>query len=132
MSKHDKSYKKLFSHPKMVEDLLRGFVHEDWIEELEFSTLETVKDSFVSDNLKERHDDIIWRARWGSDWLYIYILLEFQSTIDQFMAVRLMVYIGLLYQYLIKIEKLKKGDRLPPVCQSSSIMVLIAGMRLKN
>jgi len=115
MAEHDKSYKKLFSHPKMVEDLLRGFVHEEWIDELEFATLETVKDSFVSDNLKERHDDIIWRVRWGPEWLYIYLLLEFQSTIDPFMAVRLMVYIGLLYQYLIKAEKLKKNDRLPPV-----------------
>lgn len=28
---HDNSYKLLFSHPQMVEDLLRGFVHEDWI-----------------------------------------------------------------------------------------------------
>jgi len=27
--KHDQSYKRLFSHPSMVEDLLRGFVQED-------------------------------------------------------------------------------------------------------
>ncbi|MEN8218951.1 MAG: Rpn family recombination-promoting nuclease/putative transposase, partial [Pseudomonadota bacterium] len=59
--KHDQSYKRLFSHPKMVEDLLRGFVHEDWIAQLDFTTLEVFKDSFVSDNLIERHDDIIWR-----------------------------------------------------------------------
>ncbi|RKZ84336.1 MAG: transposase, partial [Candidatus Parabeggiatoa sp. nov. 1] len=88
MAEHDKSYKKLFSHPKMVEDLLRGFVHEQWVNQLDFSTLEMFKDSFVSPNLKERHDDIIWRVRWGKKWLYVYLLLEFQSTIDHFMAVR--------------------------------------------
>ena len=115
MAEHDKSYKKLFSHPQMVEDLLRGFVHEQWVNQLDFSTLEMFKDSFVSPNLKERHDDIIWRVRWGKKWLYVYLLLEFQSTIDHFMAVRIMVYIGLLYQYLIDTQKLNKKDKLPAV-----------------
>jgi predicted transposase/invertase (TIGR01784 family) len=113
--KHDQSYKRLFSHPKMVEDLLRGFVHEAWVEQLDFATLEVFKDSFVSDNLIERSDDIIWRLRWGDKWLYVYLLLEFQSTIDNFMAVRIMVYIGLLYQYLIDTQKMKAKDKLPPV-----------------
>ncbi|MDM8561506.1 Rpn family recombination-promoting nuclease/putative transposase [Candidatus Parabeggiatoa sp. HSG14] len=112
---HDKSYKKLFSHPQMIQDLLEGFVAEPWVAQLDFSTLETVKDSFVSDNLRERHDDIICRVRWGKKWLYVYLLIEFQSTIDEFMAVRLMVYIGLLYQYLIETQKLTATDKLPPV-----------------
>jgi hypothetical protein len=30
------------------------------------------------------------------------LLLEFQSTVDPFMAVRLLTYLGLLYQDLIK------------------------------
>ena len=74
-----------------------------------------MKDSFVSDDWRERHDDIIWRVRWGKKWLYVYLLIEFQSTIDNFMAVRIMVYIGLLYQYLIETQKLKPTDKLPPV-----------------
>jgi len=49
----------------MVEYLLRGFVHEEWVNQLDFSTLEVFKDSFVSDDLRDRHDDIIWRVRWG-------------------------------------------------------------------
>ncbi len=110
MAEHDPGYKKLFSHPEMVEDLLRGFVHESWVKELDFSTLETFKDSFVSDDFRSRHDDIIWRVRWGDSWLYVYLLLEFQSTIDPFMAVRLMVYIGLLYQHLIDIGKLSAAS----------------------
>src|SRR6185503_17132957 len=39
---HDNGYKMLFSHPEMVADLLRGFVREDWVKELDFSTLEKV------------------------------------------------------------------------------------------
>jgi predicted transposase/invertase (TIGR01784 family) len=115
MPEHDPSYKRLFSHPRMVEDLLRGFVAEEWVEQIDFNTLETVKDSFISDDLKARHDDIIWKARWGNTDLYVFLLLEFQSTPDYFMPVRLLVYIGLLYQHLIDAEQYKKTDKLPPV-----------------
>ncbi|OAD23284.1 transposase, partial [Candidatus Thiomargarita nelsonii] len=70
----------------------------------------------MADGLIERHDDIIWRVRFQSGkWLYVYLLLEFQSSIDNFMAVRIMVYIGLLYQYLIDTEELTAKDKLPPV-----------------
>jgi hypothetical protein len=48
-------------------------------------------------------------------WLYLYLLLEFQSSDDYFMAVRIMTYIGLLYQDIIRSQSLKRGDALPPV-----------------
>jgi len=47
--------------------------------------------------------------------VYLYILLEFQSTVDWVMAVRLMVYVGLLYQDLIRQGEVEKGGKLPPV-----------------
>ena len=56
---HDHSYKLLFSHPEMVADLLRGFVHEDWVNDLDFATLERVGDGYVTDDLRERLDDIV-------------------------------------------------------------------------
>ena len=112
---HDHSYKLLFSHPEMVADLLRGFVHEPWVGGLDFASLEKVSGSYVTDDLREREDDIIWRVRWGHDWLYVYLLLEFQSTVDRFMAVRMLAYLGLLYQDLIRAGQLTAGGRLPPV-----------------
>ncbi len=42
-------------------------------------------------------------------------LIEFQSTVDPWMAVRIMTYVGLLYQDLIAAEKLVVGSKLPPV-----------------
>ena len=112
---HDHSYKLLFSHPEMVIDLLQGFVKEPWIAQCDFSTLEKVSGSYVSDDLRDREDDLIWRIRWGDDWLYVYLLLEFQSTIDHFMAVRILGYLALLYQDLIRTEQLGIRDKLPPV-----------------
>ena len=43
---HDHSYKLLFSHAVMVEDLLRGFVREDWVQAIDFATLEKVPGSY--------------------------------------------------------------------------------------
>lgn len=122
---HDPAYKLLFSHARMVEDLLRGFVPEDWVRELDFSTLERVNPSAVSDDLRERRNDAIWRVRWGDQparregggtrWLYVYLMLEFQSQVDPWMAVRFMTYVGLLYQDLIRQGLVRRGERLPAV-----------------
>jgi predicted transposase YdaD len=97
-----------------VADLLRGFVCEDWVKALDFTSLEKMSSSYVADDLRSREDDVIWRVRWGRDWLYVYLLLEFQSTVDRFMAVRILSYMGLLYQDLIRSEQLTASGQLPP------------------
>ncbi len=112
---NDGSYKNLFSHPEMVESLIRDFVPEDWVHDLDFSTLEKQNGSYVTDDLRQRHDDIIWRVKCKDQWFYVYLLIEFQSTVDPWMAVRIMTYVGLLYQDLIKAEVVKNGEPLPPV-----------------
>jgi hypothetical protein len=112
---HDSGYKLLYSHGAMVRDLLTGFVPGDWINQLDFTSLEKCSGSYISDDLRDRADDLIWRVRWGPRWLYVYMLLEFQSQIDPWMAVRIQTYIGLLYQDLIRAEQLSAGGRLPPV-----------------
>lgn len=47
--------------------------------------------------------------------MYVYLLLEFQSGVDRYMAVRLLGYIALLYQDLIRTGLLPADGRLPPV-----------------
>ena len=114
MGERDRGYRRLFSHPEMVKDLLTGFVHEEWVGELDLATLERQNGSYVADDLREREDDSVWRVRFRDRWLYVYVLLEFQSAVDRFMAVRMMTYIGLLYQDLAQRKELVDG-RLPPV-----------------
>jgi predicted transposase YdaD len=78
----------------MVADLLRGFLPPEWVEQLDIASLEKVSGSYVGDDLRDRHNDVVWRLRWGPRWLYVYILLEMQSAVDRFMAVRLLTYLG--------------------------------------
>ena len=111
----DAGYKLLFSTPEVVRDLVLGFIPDAWLHGLDYSTLEKVPASYVADDLRQRSDDVVWRVRTGKDWLYLYIIIEFQSTVDPFMAVRMLVYVGLLYQDLIRREEVKPGRPLPPV-----------------
>ena len=112
----DSAYKQFFSNPEMVESLLRDFVSADFIADLDFSTLERCSGSYVTDDLRERHDDIVWRVGWKKgSWCYVALLLEFQSTPDHWMALRTLSYTTLLLLDLVKTGKVRENDGLPPV-----------------
>ncbi len=112
---HDCGYKYLFSAPEFVRDLILGFVPDEWLHGLDFTTLEPYPGSYITEDFRNRADDVVWRIRVGEDWVYLYLLLEFQSTVDRFMALRMMVYQGLLYQDLIRKGDISSDGRLPPI-----------------
>lgn len=99
-NEHDKRYKKLFSNPLIVEELLTYFVDEKFVGKLDFSSLERQDKSFVLENYRERESDIIWKINYNDSELYIFLLIEFQSTVDRYMAVRFGQYIFEFYSYL--------------------------------
>ena len=112
----DAAYKRLFARPGMVRDLLRGFAARDWSEALDFSSLTPLPASYVSRDLQQRHGDLVWRVRFGGErWLYLVLLLEFQSGVDRAMAVRMLTYSALLYQRLVAEGVLRERGELPPV-----------------
>ena len=114
-SAHDASYKLLFSAPELVRDLVLGFVPDAWLHSLDYTTLEKMPGSYVTDDMRHRADDVVWRVKVGPEWVYLYILIEFQSKVDPWMAVRMMSYVGLLYQDLIKAKQVLPQRKLPPV-----------------
>ena len=99
----------------MMRELIMGFVDDDWLHGLDYSSLESVSGQFVSEDLRLRNNDLLWRVRVGGDWLYLYLLLEFQSSVDRFMALRINAYLSLLYQDFIKQGVFARDGRLPPV-----------------
>lgn len=62
-SDHDHPYKRLFSHPEMVADLIRGFCPEI-AEGFDETSLQRVNSSYVSDDWRDREDDVVWTLRW--------------------------------------------------------------------
>ena len=115
----------------MVEELVREFVPEALAAGLDFSRLQRVNPKFHSARgaARRREGDVIWRLPTceGAD-IYLYLLLEFQSESDWWMAVRTQVYQGLLWQQVIDEKKLQTGARLPPLL----LLVLYNGVRRWN
>jgi predicted transposase/invertase (TIGR01784 family) len=109
---HDKRYKKLFANKKAVALLLNSFVHEDFVKDLDFDTLERMDKSFVTDAFKEKECDVIYKVRFNKNDVYIYVLIEFQSTVDKYISLRMLRYITEFYEYTLQQSKV---DKLPAV-----------------
>ena len=89
---HDAAYKRLFRHPRTVADTLRGTAR-GLVRHFELESLERLPASFVTRRLGQRHTDMVWRLRSaGGGWLYLIVLLEFQSTVERRMARRMLDY----------------------------------------
>ena len=116
-SKHDSAYKDFFSHKQVVIDFLRDYVQQPWVQSVDLSSLQRVNSSYVQEADKQRIGDAVWRLRLknSGDWVYMYLLLEFQSEVDRYMALRMMVYVGMFYQDLIKQKNLNSDGLLPPI-----------------
>ena len=112
---NDGSYKRIFSEPQMVRDLLTGFIRQDWVKDVDFSTLTRIKSDHISDNWDRRFNDTVWKVRLHESWMYVCIMLEFQSRPDKFMPVRIMTYLGLLYEDIARSGELLPTGKLPPV-----------------
>ncbi len=89
---HDETYKRLFAFPRMVEDLLRGFVAGPRADDIDFSTLQKLSSEYVSDELLKRHGDAVWQVRLRGRWLYLVVMLEFQSRDEPWMALRILTW----------------------------------------
>lgn len=112
MSKyHDRWYTRLFSDPQVVEDLLRSFVNEKFVQELDFKSLKKLNAKFVPVSEQSRRADVIYEIKSHGQSAYIYLFLEFQSTVDRFMSMRMARYMFEFYQ---EIQRLSKAEYLNP------------------
>ena len=112
---NDPIYRRLFSFPRMVADLLRAVGHPDWLGEVDFGTLERLPAEHVGDRWQQRRGDAVWRVRFRRRWLYLLLLLEFQSVKDALMPLRNLEYTALLYVELARAGELGPPGGWPPV-----------------
>lgn len=113
MQNYDRAYKRLFAHPEMVIHLL-CLIEQMWVEELDWSTLERVNTVLVAGPPLERAADMVWRIRLKGRQIDVYLILEFRTSPDRDMPIRMLAYVVLLYQELIR-EKVFVGNKHPPI-----------------
>jgi len=108
----DTRYTELFSNPIFVQRLFENFVQEDFARELDFLEMAPYKTKFVTDAYTHRESDVIWKVSFRGKNLYIILLIEFQSTVDKRIPIRLFHYIAGLYDSL---PSPPRGERYPAV-----------------
>ena len=125
--KHDETYKLIFSQRAAVEELIRHFVGRRLADELDFHTLEPLPTDRISGGLVQRRSDLLYKVRFRGAWLYLLILLEFQSESDRFMALRILTYTCLIYEELIRRGESSRATSCRPCCPSPSTTAGRAG-----
>ena len=116
MNIHDSGYKKLFSNRTIFRQLLETFVNQEWVHSLDFDKCEPLDKSFISEHYKETESDLIYKIQFHDREVYIYILIEFQSTVDPFMALRVLNYITNFYMdFLVNNKSVKKLPAVFPI-----------------
>ena len=113
---HDSLYHRLFSDPRLVAQLLRDSIPALVLAGFDLDSMERVNAKLHAETGERREPDMVWRIPRNDDSdVYVMLLLDFQSTSDYRMALRVLVYVGLLWQHLVKENRLLPGRRLPPV-----------------
>ena len=117
----DAAHKLIYSHPRMVADLLRGFLPDGAEAGFDFDTLEPMPASHVGQRPERREGDLMWRLRAraapADGWVHVLVLLEFQSGVDRSMALRVLTYTGLAWEGLLRSgpgSGKRSGDRTRP------------------
>jgi hypothetical protein len=62
VGQHDLSYRHFFAHRRMIQNLLREIVGEQWVERIDLASGERVNTSFVSAKHENRESDVIWKV----------------------------------------------------------------------
>ena len=126
-SSSDPAYKLLLAQPRMVEDVVCGFIAPEWCGQLDFSTLTQVNAEYIGADLHRRIGDMVWRVGFepgsssggpplaNGERPYLLLLFECQSTVDPDMAFRMYEYVYLLHRHLRNNGTVKAEGRAPPV-----------------
>ena len=86
---HDSFFKKSFERPEIAREFLRNYLPKDVKKVFDIKTMKICKDSFIEKDLHARQVDILFENEKNQ---YIILLLEHQSSNDDFMPYRLLKY----------------------------------------
>jgi predicted transposase/invertase (TIGR01784 family) len=116
---HDKAYKEIFPNKEDFHEFLRDFVDNTIAEKIDRDSLILVDKSFILPDYAEIESDLIYKGKIGGSDVIIYILLEFQSSVDYRMATRLFFYMSSIWRDIVtdtpkKIYEIK-DFKLPPI-----------------
>jgi predicted transposase/invertase (TIGR01784 family) len=101
-NEHDVGYKYLLSSKKIFLQLLESFVHENWVNQLDASSIEKMDKSYILQDFKQKEADLVYKMNIKDREIIFYVLLELQSTVDFQMPYRLLRYMTEIWRDIVK------------------------------
>ena len=89
---HDKFCKTTLSNRRAALSFFREYLPKKITEKIDWRTLKLSKETFIASEMNDRFSDLLYMARVRGTMIYISILFEHQSTVDPWMALRLIRY----------------------------------------
>ena len=89
---HDRFFKTAFSHRELMEEYVQYFMPKKLAEQIDLSSLEQQKESYLSKNLEQYFSDVVYIARYGKSRVHITLLLEHKSYIPPHPWLQLLQY----------------------------------------
>ncbi|SPR07878.1 transposase [Orientia tsutsugamushi] len=122
--KHDSLAKTIMSDPVAAQEFLEYYLPMNFKSLIDLSQIKVEQESYIEESLKKKYSDIVYRVatkKHGN--AFIYILIEAQSTVDYWTALRLWRYTLLLCE-----RHKKEKTKLPLVYN----LVIYNGKELYN
>jgi len=110
-NEHDLGYKHLLTHKKTFIDLIKSFVRESWVNDIDENQVVLINKSYVLQDFKEKESDVVYRLRIKERNVIFYCLLELQSSVDYQMPLRLLLYMVEIWRDILKNTDNKEAKR---------------------
>ncbi len=106
-------------------DSFENYLPPEIVRQLEFSTLEISKDSFVDEELKAHHTDILYQISTLDERpLSIYCLFEHKSYLSTQIVLQLLRYMLKIWEHQIKQDQQLRKQRKNHVAKQQNIILL--------
>ncbi|MEG0153646.1 MAG: Rpn family recombination-promoting nuclease/putative transposase, partial [Cellulosilyticaceae bacterium] len=116
---HDKSYRSFFENKEIFLELLQSFVKEKWTTQLKKEDLHQDSTRYIVRDYDQIEADVVYTATINNQEVVFITLLEFQSSVDYTMPIRLFWYMSEIWRkYIKQIDKKdieKKEFKLPVI-----------------
>jgi hypothetical protein len=86
--------------------LIKGFIEEKWVDSVNEENITMIDKSFIDTHFQSKEADIVYKYTDGVNETIFYVLLEHQSTVDNKMMFRLLVYMMEIWRDYLNENKL--------------------------